>query len=269
MAVLVETLDDFYSRFLNNRRAIRVFLPGNYYHPSQKRQRYKVVYANDGQDMDAVGLADTLSRLWSLGRLEPLIVVAISASDDRLNEYGTAGIPNSDGLGARAQAYTDFILRELMASINLRYRTQPEPQNTAIMGWSLGGLSGFDIAWRHADVFGIVGVFSGSFWWRRDGATLESCQTSRIMHQAVRQDNRKPELRMWFEAGTQDETADRDGNGVIDSIQDTTELMDELALKDYRLGIDMVYVEVQGGRHNQVTWGKVLPDFLIWAFPHA
>jgi enterochelin esterase-like enzyme len=269
MDVLVEPLEAVYSQFLNNLRTVQVFLPGDYYHPSQKRRRYQVVYANDGQDMAAVGLVDTLSQLWSQGRLAPLIVVAISASDDRLNEYGTASIPNSDGLGARAQAYSDFIVRELIPSIDRRYSVQPGPQHTAIIGWSLGGLSAFDVAWRHADNFGVVGVFSGSFWWRREEATLAARQASRIMHQVVRLDVRKPALRMWFEAGTQDETCDRDGNGVIDSIQDTTELMDELALKGYHRGADMVYVEVPGGQHNQATWGHVLLDFLTWAFPHA
>ena len=68
-------------------------------------------------------------------------------------------------------------------------------------------------------------------------------------------------------AGTLDETDDRDGNGVIDAIQDTTELMDELAAKGYQREIDMVYVQVDGGRHNQSTWAIVLPDFLRWAFP--
>ena len=41
----------------------------------------------------------------------------------------------------------------------------------------------------------------------------------------------KPPLRLWFQAGTRDEAEDRDGNGVIDAIQDTTELIDELAAK--------------------------------------
>jgi hypothetical protein len=76
-----------------------------------------------------------------------------------------------------------------------------------------------------------------------------------------------PGQRFWFQAGTQDEINDRDQNSVIDSIQDTTELMDELSLKGFHTGKDMLYVQVEGGQHNQETWIKVLPQFLTWAFP--
>ena len=51
------------------------------------------------------------------------------------------------------------------------------------------------------------------------------------------------------------------------AIQDTTELIDELAAKGYRRGSDIVYLEVAGGRHDQATWGAVMPDFLTWLFP--
>jgi hypothetical protein len=54
---------------------------------------------------------------------------------------------------------------------------------------------------------------------------------------------------------------------VIDAIQDTTELIDELARKGFRRGIDMVYTQVEGGEHNQATWGFILPYFLRWTFP--
>jgi hypothetical protein len=51
---------------------------------------------------------------------------------------------------------------------------------------------------------------------------------------------------------------------VIDAIQDTTELMDELERKGFRRGLDMIYVQVENGDHHQRTWGFVLPYFLRW-----
>jgi len=251
---------------MGNRRTIEVFLPYDYY---TRSRAYKVLYANDGQDMAALHMKSTLEKLYGEGAIEGIIVVAVHTTADRLNEYGTAGIPNSDGLGARAAEYTRFLIEEVMAYINRRYRTLTGPENTAIMGWSLGGLSAFDISWNHPDLFGTVGVFSGSFWWRTDllRDSVEARQNSRIAHTLVREGEKREGLRLWFEVGTNDETDDRDGNGVIDAIQDTTELMDELRLKGYVEGEDMAYVEVGGGQHNQATWAKVLPDFLKWAFP--
>ncbi len=87
------------------------------------------------------------------------------------------------------------------------------------------------------------------------------------MHRRVRDTEAPGQLRLWFEAGTLDEKGDRDNNGVIDAIQDTTELMDELRLKGYQDKEDMVYIEVEGGKHNQATWARVLPELLQWAFP--
>jgi enterochelin esterase-like enzyme len=249
---------------MGNRRTVEVFLPYDYY---TRSRAYKVLYANDGQDMAALRMRATLERLYGEGAIEGIIVVAAHTTADRLNEYGTAGIPNSDGLGARADEYTRFLVGDVMAYVNRRYRTLTGAENTAIMGWSLGGLSAFDIAWKHPDLFGTVGVFSGSFWWRTDSSSLEARQSSRIAHTRVREGKKREGLRLWFEAGTNDEADDRDGNGVIDAIQDTTELMDELRLKGYVDGEDMAYVEVEGGEHDQATWARVLPDFLGWAFP--
>ena len=160
------------------------------------------------------------------------------------------------------------MVEELRPLIEKRYRVRRGPAETALLGWSLGGLSAFDLAWRHPEVFGTVGVMSGSFWWRTDDATVAAKQASRIMHRVVRETSPVPRLRMWFEAGREDEAADRDGNGVIDAIQDTRELMDELTAKGLQEGRDMTYLEVDGG-HNQATWAMVLPAFLLWAFGPA
>src|SRR5690606_34326588 len=121
-------------------------------------------------------------------------------------------------------------------------------------------------AWRHPDRFGAVGVFSGSFWWRTDDSSVETRQTSRIMHRRIRDTPGHPPLRMWFETGRQDEQADRDQDGVIDAIQDTEELVATLEKKGYRRGLDVVHLTIEG-RHDLPTWKRILPEWLVWAFP--
>ena len=83
----------------------------------------------------------------------------------------------------------------------------------------------------------------------------------------VRESITHPALRMWFSVGTNEEINDRDKNGVIDMVQDTTDLLAELTKKDYHSGIDFVFEQVEGGTHDQGSFAKVLPDFLRWAFP--
>lgn len=261
--VTVERLPAFESRLLGENRTVDVFLPRGY--AEQDSITYPVIYANDGQDMEAVDLRGTLDSLQRTGRMAPVILVAIHATE-RVQDYGTAYIPNAQGLGARADRYGQFVLTELMTLVETRYRVRTGPAETAIMGWSLGGLSAFDLAWRHPDRFGAVGVFSGAFWWRTDDSSIETRQTSRIMHRRIRDTPGHPPLRMWFETGRQDEQADRDQDGVIDAIQDTEELVATLEKKGYRRGLDVVHLTIEG-RHDLPTWKRILPEWLVWAFP--
>lgn len=263
--LIIKTIERFRSKHLHNSRPVTIYLPPCY--AADTDCAYKVLYVNDGQDMPAMKLPQTLSELIGRGEIEPLIVVAIHATRDRLQEYGTADIPNARGLGKKARKYAWFVLDEVMPYVNHRYRTLPGPLNTAVMGMSLGGLMAFDMAWNHPHVFGAVGVMSGSFWWRTEDADAHRRQESRIMHRRVRDTEVPGNLRVWLQAGTRDEKEDRDGDGVIDAIQDTWELMDELAAKGFRRGIDMTYVQMEGGYHNQATWGAALPHFLHWLYP--
>lgn len=263
--VTVETLT-FDSRFLTNTpRIVDVYLPPGY--QADDDQRYPVLYAQDGQDMGAVHLKSTLEVLYAVSALRPVIVVAIHASGERLNEYGTAGIPDYQYRGSKADLYTRMLLEEIMPAINGKYRTLTGPENTAVMGWSLGGLTAFDLAWTHPEIFGQVGVFSGSFWWHTDDTDLQSMLDSRVAQKMVREGEKRKGLRFWFESGLKDETDDRDNNGVIDAVQDTRELVAELEANGYT-SEDIAMTELPNGFHSQSTWGEVLPDFLKWAFPN-
>lgn len=245
---------------LGNRRDVTVFLPPGY--RRQPDRTYPVLYVNDGQEREALGLREALARLAAGGRMRPIIAVAIPTNDDRLHEYGTAIAPNSRSLGVLAGAYSHFVVAELMPLIEAQFRVQGP---ATFLGVSLGGLSAFDIAWNHPGCFEAVGVMSGSLWWHAAEGETRIDPGRRIAHTLVRRAHRPPALRFWFQAGTRDEVCDRDGNGVIDAIQDTLELMDELRA----IGLhpnDLAYVEVEGGRHDYETWACVLPDFLMWAF---
>jgi enterochelin esterase-like enzyme len=271
-SVALTTLVDFPSA-LTRKREIQIFLPPGY--DQETEERYPVLYLNDGQDAAALGLRETMAQLIQRGKIRPFIAVAIPTDEARLQEYGTAVAANAQGYGSQAAAYSQFIIEELRPAINEQFRTMTSPAQTAILGASLGGLSAFDIGWYHPQWIGIIGVMSGSFWWRAGGkeaakAAAKAAATApnrRIAHEGVRQTAVQPNLRVWLQAATLDETADRDNNGVIDAIQDTRELMAEMSRLGFREGADMVYVEVVGGRHDYDTWSRLLPDFLQWAFP--
>jgi enterochelin esterase-like enzyme len=222
---------------------------------------------NDGQDLAAMKFGHLLEELHGNGRIVPVVIAGIHAGVDRKHEYGTAGIPDHMGRGARAAAYTNFILEELVPALCDWYEDHSF-QTKSIAGFSLGALSALDILWRHPEEFVQAGLFSGSFWWRTEDKTEVDYDENvhRIMHQQIAAGRYVPGLRFFFECGTEDEQEDRNQNGVIDSIDDTLDLIKQLTAKGYDPEKDICYVEIPGGRHDVATWARVMPQFLVWAF---
>jgi enterochelin esterase-like enzyme len=222
---------------------------------------------NDGQDLGRLGLASILEELYQRAAISPLLCAGIHAGNERTMEYGAAGRPDYKGWGAKADRYTRFIFEELIPAIRQRYRAQ-EFKEKAFAGFSLGALSALDIVWHHPQEFARAGLFSGSFWWRtvdKDDPAYDE-RMHRIMQDEVRKGGYYPWLKFFFECGTEDEQEDRNGNGIIDSIDDTLALMDELAAKGYDPVRDIRYLEITGGRHDVDTWAKAMPEFLLWGW---
>ena len=194
-----------------------------------------------------------------------MIVAGVHTSGARIREYGTARQADYKGRGDLAGVYTKFLVSELLPYLNRHYTLSDLPEHRAIAGFSLGGLSAFDIGWARPDLFGVIGVFSGSFWWRWSAVHPEDPDADRIMHDIIfKTVQAPPAQRYWFQCGTLDETDDRNGNGIIDSIDDTNDLI--LALQGKGVPESAIrYLEVAGGRHEPHTWGEVMPDFLRWA----
>ncbi|CAN5468330.1 hypothetical protein BH11BAC2_BH11BAC2_23240 [soil metagenome] len=257
-------IDDFFSAGLKHTVNLEILLPPWYAETPQFS--FPVLYLNDGQNMRELKLKESLLDAYLRNQIPPMIVVGIYASN-RMQEYGIAGVPDFKKRGAKADKYSRFVVNELLPLISKNFRISQEPAHTAIAGFSLGGLSAFDIAWNYPHIFGGAGIFSGSFWWRSKGYTQGyDNERDRIMHKLIRGTDSKSNQRFWFQCGTNDELADRNNNGVIDSIEDTLDLISELEELGFKRGKDVAYVEVEGGRHNEETWAAVLPNYLKFAF---
>ncbi|PSL46468.1 enterochelin esterase-like enzyme [Chitinophaga niastensis] len=215
-----------------------------------------LLLVNDGQDLAGL-LPDTSPSV---------LVVGIHAGVHRRAEYGTAGVLDHQGYGAMAEGYGRFIIRELLPFLQQQYPAMTFTQH-AFAGFSLGGLSALDIVWHHPDIFQLAGVFSGALWWRSKplGGDYHD-DKDRIMHRLIRSGGYRAGLQFFFECGTADETADRNNNGVIDSIDDTKDLIKELVLKGYKPEEDIHYLEIPGGRHDIATWKTAMEVFLQLPF---
>ena len=251
--------DTLYSVHLCRDVLIDVYLPLN----SADCNNLSLLLINDGQDLPVMPFADILADLYTSNAIEPIVCVGIHCGTDRKNEYGTARQLNYRGQGAKAEQYTKFVLQELLPFIRKAYHISSF-KNKSFAGFSLGGLSALDIVLNHSNEFVNAAAFSGSFWWRsRSYGRDYNDDTDRIMHAQIRSLPVYPWLSFFLECGALDELADRNDNGIIDSIDDTLDLVKELKEKGY--GDNAIkYIELADGMHNVATWARAFPVYLQW-----
>jgi enterochelin esterase family protein len=251
----------FPSRFLKREVVVDFYLPKNISEPTS----LPLLLINDGQDLPKMNFAGMLEALISNEKIQPVFCVGVHAGIERKMEYGTVNYLDYEGRGAKTKQYEQFILDELLPYIHSTYNI-PSFQFHAFAGFSLGGLMALDIVWRHPDLFSIAAVFSGSLWWRLKALNNGYNEaTDRIMHKQIREGAYHPGQKFYFTTGSLDETYDRNHNGIIDSIDDTLGLIEELKKLGYTDN-DICYINYEDGRHDVETWGRAMPQFLIWAF---
>ena len=249
------------SQYLERDIIADVYRPALFSHP----ELMNLLLINDGQDLVKMPFNEILDRLISEQEIEPIMCIGIHCGAERKREYGTAYSADFKGRGDKAGLYAKFIFDELLPFIRKTYNA-PSFKEKSFAGFSLGGLSALDIVYNHADEFSKIGVFSGSLWWRRKGYNDEyNDETDRLMHLQILNGHFYPWLQFFFECGALDETEDRNKNGVIDSIDDTLDLIVELKAKGYT-DQHIKYFELEDGKHDVETWARAFPDFLKFPF---
>lgn len=250
-----------HSHHLNREVKVDAYFP-----PGKLSDGISLLLINDGQDLATMHFEKILHNLYYYHAIKPVLCIGMHCSEDRKNEYGTAKILDYKGRGAKAAGYTKFIMDELIPFVRKKYSISSFGEKS-FAGFSLGALSAIDIVWNHPNEFVKVGAFSGSFWWRDKAQEDEDFDENihRIMHRQVKEGGYYPWLQFFFEVGTQDETADRNNNGIIDAIDDTISLIEELKAKGYQDSA-IKYLELQDGKHDVPTWARAFPDFLRWGW---
>ncbi len=147
-------------------RKVHVFLPRGY---AEGQDRYPVLTLLDGntsfwpggeahKSWDVAGVLDRLE-----GRVRPLIVVAVHPLD-RAHEYTHDDWLHGQRPYGGLPQHARYLARALKPFIDRHYRTIPDPQASAIVGSSHGGLAAFYVATGYPEVFGAAGAMSPSFW---------------------------------------------------------------------------------------------------------
>ena len=291
----IDTIDLPAPGLADNGLRIRIFLPNGY--DPKSEIGYPVLYLNDGQDAEAVALQATLDDLIDRNEIRPLIAVAIDMPKNRLAAYGFSDRAGQHGLvsplrvgeiGTQAHAYSEWVATRLVPTIDAQYRTRSRPEARAILGWSLGGANALNLGWQYPEVFANVGAFSPSLWLSPKPDDIAGIQASRFAQRMIAAGAYHAGSRFFFAVGDAEEMDDRDGDGVIDVLDDTRDLIDgwrvageaEPRAKGLRqLGhsinpdhaakgtrADAALFVLAGGKHEQASWARMLPAFLRWAY---
>lgn len=250
-----------YSSFLKRMVAVEVINTGSI----DQKQHKGLLLLNDGQLSGALRIQQTINKLHKSGHIMPVQVVAIHAGE-RQSEYGVSGTKDYMGRGNKAMLYENFIIRELLPWLNAASDNNYAPMHTAFAGFSLGGLSAIDIVAANPAWFSTAGVFSGSLWWRSKSYEDGYTDCDRIIFSKLSKSKLSNHFRCYLMAGTNDERNDRNGNGIIDAVDDTLDLFDLLSMKITAPEKNLHLSIVEGGRHEPATWSLQLPEFLIHAF---
>jgi enterochelin esterase family protein len=236
----------YYSQSLSKWRRLHVYTPPGY---ETGKDRYPVFYLLHGaSDSDhswsSVGRAGIiLDNLLADGKIKPMVVV-MPAGHTRAFGGPPPGTPPRDEFGE------DFV-RDIVPTIERRYRVYTDRSHRAIAGLSMGGSQSLDLLLGNPQLFGYVGVFSsgllGAFRNRPAGAPAPTGPTWEDQHKAQLDDPRarKGLKLLWLSTGTDD--------FLLQASRSTVDLLK-------RHGFTPIYEETGGG-HTWTNWRAYLGVF--------
>lgn len=207
--------------------AVRVYMPPGY--DENRLRQFPVLYMQDGQNLffpqEAFAgtewqVDETMDRLDRMNAVRKTIVVGVAPAD-RMRDYTRPGY----------ESYGRFVVQTLKPLIDSQFRTRQGPQNTAVMGSSLGGVCALYLGWQYPEVFGRVGALSSTFGYQDD-------LFSRIATEPRR------ELLIYLDSGW-----------PKDNYDVTNAMRDLLMSRGYRLGVDLLQFSYPQGVHSEGSWG--------------
>ena len=181
MTVSFDTYRNLDMPGLNHRR-VDVWVPPAYHADAQKR--FPVLYMHDGQNIfrsrPSIGsgwqVAETLTALAEQGLVEPPIVVGMTSTLNRLGDYLPEKPYHYPGVSEAVREYlhasfrmdthvvSDLYLQWMVSMVkplvDSTYRTLTQPEHTAVMGSSMGGLISLYALCEYPEVFGMAGCLS-------------------------------------------------------------------------------------------------------------
>lgn len=125
---------------------------------------YPVVYIN-GED-EISDIMEGVEPHFGVDCEEFLLLSILSTNwSDEYSPWPAPGLSKKDkSFGGGAPAYLSYLSETVKPFMDTHYHTKQEPENTILMGYSLGGLVSLYALYNYG-VFGKIGSLSGSLWY--------------------------------------------------------------------------------------------------------
>jgi predicted alpha/beta superfamily hydrolase len=272
-------IDNFQSKYVSARN-VEIWLPPGY--DSNAKQKYKVLYMHDGQNVFDKGNAgfgvaweadDTADKMIRAGKVEPFIIVTSAhAGNLRYMEYfpekAALNFTEADkevfkGLAQQmkvddkwlADEYLQFIVKELKPYIDKNYKTLPRANDTSICGSSMGGLISMYAICEYPEVFGQAACMSTHWPLLFDNNNMKPSEAVRTY---MKEHLPSPKNhRIYFDYGT----------ATLDQYYEVHQDMVDAIMKEkgYTEGENWKTLQFEGAQHNEQAWQErmdVIFEFL-------
>jgi predicted alpha/beta superfamily hydrolase len=247
-------------RFGDDELRYEVLLPPSY--AEQDAKRYPVLYALDGQSLWTTskdpfgvwGLEAIVEGLYELDAMSEVIIVGIHTADRRLEVLSPAADPKHGG--GEGPEHLRRIVEGVMPEVCAKYRCKGGPEDTGLLGSSMGGLFSFFGAWTRPDVFGKAACLSPSFWWAERYAVRLAGQGACPA----------PRPLLYLDSGAPVTEFERDLS-ARDSFPHMRAMFRALASHCYEPGVHFHYLLFPGHKHDAASWAARVAIPLQLLFP--
>ena len=257
---------------------LSIWLPPGY---DTSAKRYRVLYMHDAQNLFDPALSN-FNKVWAADKAmlghakatgeDPWIIVGIwSPGADRYRKYMPEPAYKAAGSDLRSRMdafgngkpivsryYIDWIAGVLKPWADTHLRSLTGPQDTAIIGSSMGGLISLYAFLEHPDVFGRAGCVS-THWPGTAPQTVgePDAEMLDIWQAMISERLGKPgNRRLWFDHG--DATLDAHYPPYQAAIDE------QLEATDWVRGTHWESRFYPGAEHEENAWARRLPDVFDW-----
>jgi len=237
----------FWSETIGDWARCLIYIPAEYWNTEKK---YPVLYVQNGGGgnetdwMYGMNLPYMMDNILEAGECKPFLVVA---NDGNLRIPGDNKSDDFAGIEG-------ILTKDCRQFIESRYRVYTDKWNRGLAGFSLGGMTTSWVGFRHPELYGYLGLFSGSIRRMDNHNTFEDSPHLEIL--------KHPELveksyrLIWRSKGTL-ELAKRGPTGKLQSTEDTEWMA--------QFGTDQVachqWHDIPNKGHNYSCWRAAFKEF--------